>query len=42
MSAAEPWYRSLTIFGFPPTRAISRKYQYGFPPIVFLYRLAKL
>ena len=42
MSAAEPRYRSETILGLPSTRAISRRYQYGFPLITFLYRLAIL
>jgi hypothetical protein len=37
-----PRYRSETIFGLPSTRAISRKYQYGRPLIVFLYKLATL
>ena len=40
MSAADPKYRSLTSFGLPSTHAISRRYQYGFPLITFLYRLA--
>src|SRR6266540_6659230 len=40
MSAADPTYRSLTSFGLPSTHAISRRYQYGFPLITFLYRLA--
>src|SRR6266508_1310748 len=38
--AAVPTYRSETIFGRPPTRAISRKYQYVLPLIFFGYRLA--
>ena len=42
MSAAEPKYRSETIVGLPSTRAISRRYQYGFPLITFLYKLAML
>ncbi len=42
ISAAVPRYRSDTIFGLPSTRAISRRYQYVFPPIVFGYRLAIL
>src|SRR6266536_4409230 len=40
ISAAVPTYRSETIFGRPPTRAISRKYQYVLPLIFFGYRLA--
>src|SRR5260370_23681726 len=40
MSAALPRYRSEIIFGLPPTQPISRRYQYGFPLITFLYRLA--
>ena len=40
ISAAVPRYRSETIFGLPSTRAISRRYQYVFPPIFFGYRLA--
>src|SRR6266542_2815805 len=40
ISAAVPTYRSATIFGRPPTRAISRKYQYVLPLIFFGYRLA--
>ena len=40
ISAAVPRYRSDTIFGLPPTRAISRRYQYVFPPIFFEYKLA--
>src|SRR6266581_4280846 len=39
-SAAVPTYRSETIFGLPSTQPISRRYQYGFPLITFLYRLA--
>ena len=35
-----PRYRSETIFGLPFTRAISRRYQYVFPPIFFGYKLA--
>ena len=42
ISAAVPRYRSDTIFGLPSTRAISRRYQYVFPPIFFGYRLAIL
>ncbi len=41
-SAAVPTYRSDTIFGLPPTRAISRRYQYVFPLIFFGYRLATI
>ena len=37
ISAAVPRYRSETILGLPPTRAISRRYQYVFPPIFFGY-----
>src|SRR6266536_1632603 len=40
MSAAVPRYRSEIIFGRPSTQPISRRYQYGFPLITFLYRLA--
>src|SRR5258708_14324115 len=40
MSAAVPRYRSETSFGLPSTQPISRRYQYGFPLITFLYRLA--
>ena len=40
ISAAVPTYRSETIFGLPSTQPISRRYQYGFPLITFLYRLA--
>ena len=40
MSAAVPTYRSEIIFGLPSTQPISRRYQYGFPLITFLYRLA--
>src|SRR5712692_9160833 len=40
MSAAVPRYRSEIIFGWPSTQPISRRYQYGFPLITFLYRLA--
>ena len=40
ISAAVPAYRSETIFGLPSTQPISRRYQYGFPLITFLYRLA--
>ena len=40
MSAAVPRYRSETIFGFPSTRAISRRYQYVFPLTFFGYKLA--
>src|SRR5512142_482373 len=40
ISAAVPTYRSETIFGLPSTQPISRRYQYGFPLIPFLYRLA--
>ena len=40
ISAAVPRYRSETIFGFPPTRAISRRYQYVFPLTFFGYKLA--
>jgi hypothetical protein len=29
----------INILGLPSTRAISRRYQYGFPLIVFLYKL---
>src|ERR1019366_3779218 len=39
-SAAVPRYRSEIIFGLPSTQRISRRYQYGFPLITFLYRLA--
>ena len=42
MSAADPRYRSEIILGLPATQAISRRYQYGFPLITFLYRLATL
>src|SRR5664280_2238712 len=42
ISAAEPRYRSETIFGLPSTQPISRRYQYGRPLITFLYRLATL
>src|SRR6266508_2057496 len=38
--AAVPTYRSETTFGRPPTRAISRRYQYVLPLIFFGYRLA--
>ena len=41
ISAAVPRYRSETIFGLPSTRAISRRYQYVFPLILFGYRLGK-
>src|SRR6266705_5659746 len=40
MSAAVPRYRSETSFGLPSAQPISRRYQYGFPLITFLYRLA--
>src|SRR6266702_2292399 len=40
ISAAVPTYRSEIIFGLPSTQPISRRYQYGFPLITFLYRLA--
>ncbi len=40
MSAALPRYRSETSFGLPSAQPISRRYQYGFPLITFLYRLA--
>ena len=40
MSAAVPRYRSETSLGLPSTQPISRRYQYGFPLITFLYRLA--
>ena len=40
ISAAVPRYRSDTSFGLPSTQPISRRYQYGFPLITFLYRLA--
>jgi hypothetical protein len=40
ISAAVPRYRSEIILGLPSTQPISRRYQYGFPLIVFLYRLA--
>src|SRR5258708_26315066 len=40
MSAADPRYRSETSFGLPSTQPISRRYQYGFPLMIFLYRLA--
>src|SRR5258708_8598230 len=40
MSAAVPRYRSETSFGLPSTQPISRRYQYCFPLITFLYRLA--
>src|SRR5271165_5361203 len=40
ISAAVPRYRSETSFGLPSTQPISRRYQYGFPLITFLYRLA--
>src|SRR6266542_4776495 len=33
-------YKKVTSFGLPSTHAISRRYQYGFPLITFLYRLA--
>src|SRR5258707_4135812 len=39
ISAAVPRYRSEVIFGLPSTQPISRRYQYGFPLITFLYRL---
>ena len=42
ISAAVPTYRSETIFGLPSTQPISRRYQYGFPLITFLYRLAMI
>ena len=42
MSAAVPRYRSETIFGLPSTQPISRRYQYGFPLITFLYKLATI
>ena len=42
ISAAVPTYRSETIFGLPSTQPISRRYQYGFPLIIFLYRLAMI
>src|ERR1017187_3415955 len=40
--AAVPRYRSDTSFGLPSARPISRRYQYYFPLITFLYRLAIL
>ena len=40
MPAAVPRYRSETSFGLPSAQPISRRYQYGFPLITFLYRLA--
>src|ERR1019366_7855407 len=40
MSAAEPRYRTEILLGLPATHPISRRYQYGFPLIIFLYRLA--
>src|ERR1022692_5150451 len=40
MSAALPRYLSEIILGLPSTQPISRRYQYGFPLITFLYRLA--
>src|SRR5487761_974929 len=40
ISAALPRYRSEIILGLPFTQPISRRYQYGFPLITFLYRLA--
>src|SRR5271165_2176001 len=40
ISAAVPRYRSETSFGLPSAQPISRRYQYGFPLITFLYRLA--
>ncbi len=40
ISAAVPRYRSDTSFGLPSAQPISRRYQYGFPLITFLYRLA--
>src|ERR1022692_4461895 len=40
MPAALPGYRPEIILGLPSTRPISRRYQYGFPLITFLYRLA--
>jgi hypothetical protein len=41
-AAADPRYRSDTIVGLPATHAISRRYQYGFPLITFLYKLTTL
>ena len=40
ISAAVPRYRSEITLGLPSTQPISRRYQYGFPLITFLYRLA--
>src|SRR5215472_1846884 len=40
ISAAVPRYRSETSFGLPSAQPISRRYQYGFPLITFLYKLA--
>src|SRR5271169_626593 len=40
ISAAVPRYRSETSLGLPSAQPISRRYQYGFPLITFLYRLA--
>ncbi len=40
ISAAEPRYRSETSTGLPSAQPISRRYQYGLPLMIFLYRLA--